>query len=379
MPNRSPRENLTARARLSSGASATGSDRGLHPGYLRLLLAVLEAEGCNAQALCDHCGLDRADLQGEQLLPLGPCVGLIETALARSGHPWLGLEVAAAAPVFSHGALAQAVAASASLREALMLIARYLPQRVPALQLSLQARPPGLLLGMVATTMLGLAQRPVIECALLMLERLLCGLSLGDFSSARIKLPWPEPPLAGQYTRYFRSTLCFGADACGLWIPDALADAPLLSADPQLLVVARARCEQQRQALGAEREVLAELRRRLAACDSQYPSAVQMAATLQMSPRSFQRLLSAEGLRWRGLVDAARAERALTLLRETRLSVEQIAPRLGYADASNFSRCLRRWYGCSASELRRDSGNAEEFSVAARHGGRARGSRPGGS
>lgn len=377
MLSRRSRENPTARARPS--ARATDSAGGLHPGYLRLLLAVMEAEGCDAQALCAHCGLDAAALRGEQPLPLTPCVALIETALARSGRPWLGLEVAAAAPVFSHGALAQAVAASSCLREALTLILRYLPLRVPALRLSLQARPPGLLLGMAATIELGAAQRPVIECALLMLERLLCGLSLGDFSLARIELPWSEPPWAGQYTRHFRSNVCFDADTCGLWIPDALADAPLLSADPQMLVAARARCEQQRQTLWGEREALAELRRRLAACDSHYPSAVQMAASLKMSPRSFQRLLSTEGLRWRGLVDEARAERALILLRDTRLSVEQIALRLGYADASNFSRCLRRWYGCSASELRRDSGNAEAFSVVARHGGRARGSRPGGS
>ena len=47
-----------------------------------------------------------------------------------------------------------------------------------------------------------------------------------------------------------------------------------------------------------------------------------------------------------------RQERAGWYLAHTRLSVEEIAARLGYADTSNFSRTYRRWFGRTPSQAR---------------------------
>jgi AraC-like DNA-binding protein len=52
------------------------------------------------------------------------------------------------------------------------------------------------------------------------------------------------------------------------------------------------------------------------------------------------------------LRDADRRRRAEELLREGVLTVAELAFRLGYQDAGNFSRACRRWFGASPGSLR---------------------------
>lgn len=78
----------------------------------------------------------------------------------------------------------------------------------------------------------------------------------------------------------------------------------------------------------------------------------QVAARLSTSRRTLQRRLSAHGTSWRGEVEAAREQRALSLLRETDLPQRAIATRLGYTDARTLRRAVRRWQGATPSALR---------------------------
>ena len=71
-----------------------------------------------------------------------------------------------------------------------------------------------------------------------------------------------------------------------------------------------------------------------------------------LSPRTLIRRLKDEGSAYQQLLDAVRQERAGWYLAHTRLSVEEIAARLGYADTSNFSRTYRRWFGRTPSQAR---------------------------
>lgn len=325
----------------------------LHPAYARLLLLQLRRHGLKAESVLAHAGLVMSELEGdERLLDHERLRRLVFAALRASGRPWLGLEFGAAVPVLSHGPLGLAASASGNLGEALALIARYLALRAPLLRLEVSPAAGGLWARFEAEADLDEARMFVLEAALVMLERLLQGLCARDFAAARIELPWPRPAWARHYAAFLASPLRFDARAARLWLPEALAQAPCLSADPAALAFARAECERRLAQASPRLDFVAAIRRRLQVCEGDYPDASQMAAELGLSLRSFFRRLADEDLRWRGLLDEARYARALQLLRETALPVEQIAERLGYADASNFSRCLRRWCGRSARELR---------------------------
>lgn len=78
-----------------------------------------------------------------------------------------------------------------------------------------------------------------------------------------------------------------------------------------------------------------------------------IAACSGLHPKTFyRRLVAATGLAPSRFVQRVRLEVATDLLRDTSLSVDEIAARVGYADASTLRRVVRRELGASASDLR---------------------------
>jgi AraC-like DNA-binding protein len=71
------------------------------------------------------------------------------------------------------------------------------------------------------------------------------------------------------------------------------------------------------------------------------------------SVRSIQRRLAASGLSFARLVDEGRFERAARLLRDPGIRIIDVSVALGYTDAANFTRTLRRCSGVSPVEFRR--------------------------
>jgi AraC-like DNA-binding protein len=71
-----------------------------------------------------------------------------------------------------------------------------------------------------------------------------------------------------------------------------------------------------------------------------------------MAERTLKRKLAEQGTSYTELLDRQRHTRALELLR-TDATIEQVADRLGYSDAANFTRAFRRWTGKSPRALRK--------------------------
>lgn len=70
-----------------------------------------------------------------------------------------------------------------------------------------------------------------------------------------------------------------------------------------------------------------------------------VAAALGLGERSLRRRLAAEGTSYQALLDEVRETLAVQLLGTGLLSVEDVALRLGYAEASSFIVAFRRWRG----------------------------------
>lgn len=86
---------------------------------------------------------------------------------------------------------------------------------------------------------------------------------------------------------------------------------------------------------------------------SGYPRIQAVAEAAGMSPRTIQRRLAEAGLTYKGLVSASRLRLAKAWLTESDLPIAEIAVRLGYVEASNFSRAFRRETGVSPAAYRR--------------------------
>jgi AraC-like DNA-binding protein len=80
-----------------------------------------------------------------------------------------------------------------------------------------------------------------------------------------------------------------------------------------------------------------------------------IAARLGCSEATLRRRLAAEGVQFRQIRDAVVDDLAKSWLRNSALSVEAIAARLGYSDMFAFRRAFRRLNGCSPTAYRRQA------------------------
>lgn len=101
------------------------------------------------------------------------------------------------------------------------------------------------------------------------------------------------------------------------------------------------------ESLGARvREHLRELPGR------QWPQIEALAASWQTSPATLRRRLAEEGSTFQALKDGVRKEQAIVWLAEGEMTFEDIAERLGFADARSFYKAFRKWTGASPGHYR---------------------------
>ena len=81
------------------------------------------------------------------------------------------------------------------------------------------------------------------------------------------------------------------------------------------------------------------------------PEIHQLANTMHLSTRSFQRKLAEENIVYRQLIEQLRMQVCMQLLRQKRLSLSEIALQLGYADQSSLGRAFKKRYGYSMTQL----------------------------
>jgi AraC-like DNA-binding protein len=85
------------------------------------------------------------------------------------------------------------------------------------------------------------------------------------------------------------------------------------------------------------------------------PSLPSVAKLLKTTPRTLRRQLQSQGASFRQLHDEVRVHVALRYLRETAMTIEDVAYALGFSDAANFRHAFRRWTGRTPQEFRQES------------------------
>ena len=274
--------------------------------------------------------------------------------LELTGKSWLGLEIGRTTPISFHGPLGYAAAASPNVRAAIDLTAKYIATRLEILEIVLE----GSERNSTRLTMIdSIGWGDVGEYVAGHVVSALCfgleTISGKALTGVRITFPFSAPPWEAAYrTCLPGAALEFGGTQTTLEVSAAFAATPCITADPFAFAQASRLCDleaarRQRHESLAER-VLKHLLNR----QGRYPSLVEMAGELGMSSRTLLRKLKAEGTSYQRLLDDVRQEWVLWYLRQTDLPVEEVAERVGYQDASNFSRTCRRWFGLTPLAIR---------------------------
>ncbi|GAB2884706.1 AraC family transcriptional regulator ligand-binding domain-containing protein [Microbulbifer echini] len=289
-----------------------------------------------------------------RLLPHVDVARLLEVSAQRLQCPDFALRLAARQGVDRLGGIAVIACNSASAREAVEAVARFMSLHSPAIQLRIEPVCNGpyerLVFDQLDPALSRFCQihEQTLGNTLAML-RMLMG---ENAAPQRVLIPHAALAERSGYRDYFTCPVEFLSGYCAMEFLAEHLDARLTSADPVTKRLATNYLEQQLVSAAVSLSArVRELMRQLLPT-GQYQVAV-IAAHLSLHPRTLQRRLALEGLRFDTLLDWVRRELAAEYLSNTGLALGQITGLLGYAEQSTFQRACRRWFADTPRNYRR--------------------------
>jgi AraC-like DNA-binding protein len=291
-------------------------------------------------------------------------VPLIERIVARArtltGEPGLGFYLGLQMRISAHGFLGFAAMVASTVREAIVLVSRFAPTRTTAIGIRLEERDDRAFIILDEHCSFGTARDFILVALTVGFGRMGNALTSRELlGELEVEYAFPEPEYHARFVQLSAhefqlspNDVRFSQPANRVVLDRKALDLPIAMADPDALRLARDQCERELDRLGYRRSLVTRVRALLSARDRELPPVERVARELGTSVRTLKRKLAEEGTTYSGLVDEVQVGRAALLLRSG-LTVDEIADRLGYSDAANFTRAFRRWTGKSPRAYRK--------------------------
>ncbi len=170
------------------------------------------------------------------------------------------------------------------------------------------------------------------------------------FRASAVRLTGQLPGRPTRHAALLGAPVAFGCAVAAVELPEAVWTTRLPTADPALQLTLRQLAE--RIGLGAaasDLELAVRARLRPLLPDGR-AEASEVARALGMSERTLHRRLRQAGLTFGQVLDDFREAEADRLLGAGRVSLMEVALRLGYSDQTAWNRAFKRWKGMSPSE-----------------------------
>jgi AraC-like DNA-binding protein len=323
--------------------------------YVARWLALLDARGVASEQALAGTAITRAMLDDPSTrLSLPAIVKVIAAGAELASDPSLGLEFGLALKPTAHSWFGLGVMTASTLADACELGARYLAVRVSPFRIHMFREGDRAVMQFDQTYDLGRARLLVLECMLggvIRMGEFLLGHSFAH-PDIEFHADFPEPAHHARLRDQLPPAR-YGMAKNQAWFPAAWLDRRLSFAEPVAYREAVAALDHELRLVGETDDWLERTRALLAEPSSGYPDLDSAAETLAVSSRTLRRHLRARGARFHEIRDEARRTRAITLLEQSRLSLDAIARELRYADAAHFSRAFQRWIGEPPNSYRR--------------------------
>lgn len=172
----------------------------------------------------------------------------------------------------------------------------------------------------------------------------ICQLMMGpDFRPIRVSFEHEKPVCADQFEAFFGLPVQFNASETAIEFDKALCEQMFFSANPelarmsdQIVIDYLSQFEQEDIITQTRQYIIDQLPTGL-------PRQPNIARTLNLSLRNFQRKLTAHGTHYNALLIDIRYGLARQYLQSPHHSIIEITYLLGFADPSNFGRAFKRW------------------------------------
>ena len=309
--------------------------------------------GIDRDALLCELDLDAKVLtNADERLPLHTFAAIVRAVVARSQTPGFGLRAGAARSARDGGLVGYAMLHSASLRDALMRLARY--GRIMADRDHFEMDETG------SAVTLTFERHPVLEAIhdlteldLAWIVSAIRGMTTHEFAPLEVRFPYEAPGHAAELRAFFRCSLQFTAPHVAIVLKPLDLDLRVAASDPTLAGYLDQLADNAVKALGQDDSTTGRLRQVLWSRLSEgSPTLSTAAKAMAVSPRTLQRRLHDEGVTFADALSKLRHDLAVHLLKDRTLAMYEVGFLLGYAEPTAFHRAFRRWRGISPRKFR---------------------------
>jgi AraC-like DNA-binding protein len=344
---------MTRRRRSQFDATARYTTANLQVYLLRCLAAISKDFAIDSSHLCAGLGFDITDLSNPECRVSFRQAGeVIRRAVKLAPRPDLGLHIGASSTITSLGLVGYAMLTSPTLGDAVAVGISMQNHAGSMLHFDLLHEPE-----VISIRATGRFHEPDIEAFLvedafgtfLRIAQVLVGEA---FRPSAVALNYAPPPHFAEYDQTFHCPVLFGAKDNLFSCHAHWAERAIATYDPlthrQVLEFLQMKATQEHPTLDLIESIERIIRR-----DFRHaPVLASVAAQLSMSNRTLRRRLAESGLSYQDILDTARKRRALALLANAGLSIDEIAYEVGFSDARNFRRAFKRWTGTAPRAAR---------------------------
>jgi len=336
------------KARFNSIPTATG-------GIARAAFARALDAGLNLEPLLKSSNLSLYQIKHSRFrMPVKDQIKFLNRVADELPDPFLGFHLAVGIDLREMGLLYYVIASSETLGDALRRLARFSRINNEGIRITCRDRK-DLSVKFVYVGVARSSDYHQIEFFIVMLLRICRQLTGRYLSPKNVRLAHRRAELPAEIKKIFGCDVIFGCDTDEVSYPKSVKSTPTVNADPYLGSLLVRYCE----------EALSKRRARSGPWRLRVENAIvpllphgqakmeEIAQRLGVSERTLGRMLALEGLTFRGILDALRADLTNRYLREQDLQIAEVAWLLGFRGPSAFTHACKRWTGKTPKQVRR--------------------------
>jgi AraC-like DNA-binding protein len=324
--------------------------------YLTNIDDYVVRKGAQPGELFAAAGIDATQVVPGGWVASSQFFALLRHAARLSGNENFGLVVGGEMTPASHGALGIAVLASPTVRDAMLTLTRFFRTRTPLVIIDATLDTAEASIHISEAVVLGDAYRPLMELVMSTIVNALRALTLGQFQATEISFDFPAPAHTRPYETLLRAPVRFNAASTSVRFNGKFLDRPLALVDRLAARDALEQCQHELDDLNRRTDLRDRVRARLLRHSGDFPDCARVAADLHMTERTLRRKLAELDTSFQQILADTRRQLAEYFLRDSRMSVGEIAERLGYSDPSNFANAFRQWTGQGPRDFRQRAG-----------------------
>lgn len=203
------------------------------------------------------------------------------------------------------------------------------------------------------------ARRFLVDCEMAGTFKLLRDLqaTFVDVSEqVRVEMPIDtpsDPEVLLAYQQYYGRDVSFGHHVGRFWASQSLLDKGLVTGDPAGHALYLKQCQHALRLQQSCQTTLADhVRAYLLLHDGEVPDIQTTARAFEMVERTLRYRLTQLGVSFRQLRDEILYQKSQQYLSNPKMTIEQIAERLGYAESAAFIHAFKRWSGMTPHRFR---------------------------